>query len=72
VEDGGMSDTIEFYDGEALVCRVESSMIPVIGSKISIRKQVYTIMRVTFALDHADEPREKKMRCNVDLRKVSP
>ncbi len=60
-------DAIEFYDGKNLISRVRSSMVPPVGAKISIRKQVWSVLRVTYALDHADEVHERGMRANVDL-----
>lgn len=58
---------IEFYDGAVLVASVESEMAPLVGSKISIRKKTWQVERITYALDHADDQRERRMRCNVDL-----
>lgn len=66
-----MSATIEFYDGLKLLARVESSMVLPVGSLISIRKQTWKIIGVTFALDYTDEQRERQMRCNVDLEKAT-
>lgn len=60
-------DRIEYYDGDRIVASVESSMVPTVGSRISIRKETWAVVRVTFALDHADEPMEKVMRANVDI-----
>jgi hypothetical protein len=67
-----MGDRIEFYDEKTgkLVASVKSSMVPTVGKRISIRKQTWEVERVTFALDHADDPALKNMRCNVDLSKV--
>ena len=60
-------DKIEYYDGDRIVASVESSMVPTVGSRISIRKKTWSVVRVTFALDHADEPMEKGMRANVEI-----
>ena len=60
-------DRIEYYDGDTMVASVESAMVPAVGSRISIRKKTWAVARVTYALDHADEPMEKGMRANVDL-----
>lgn len=63
-------DKIEFYVGPtAGICSVESSMVPTVGQFISIRGQTYTVKAVTFAVDYADDPIQKSMRCNVDLVK---
>lgn len=61
---------IEFRNGEKLVGHVESAMVPPVGSYISIRKTTYEVVRVTYALDHADDSRQRAMRANVDLIKV--
>ena len=60
-------DSVEFYDGEHLIAQVWSSMVPPVGAKISIRKEVWAVLRVTYALDHADEMHERGMRANVDV-----
>jgi hypothetical protein len=62
-----MTDSIEFYskDSGKIVARVESSMVPPVGSKISIQGETWEIAGVTYALDHsATRP---AMRANVDL-----
>lgn len=60
-------DTIEFYDGDELVARVASSMIPRVDDRISIRKKTWRVSFVSFSLDHANERAETAMRCNVQL-----
>lgn len=67
-----IDDFIEFYDGDSLVAYVKSSMVPPVGSKISIRGKTWTVARVTYALDHADDPQGKGMRANVDLKPDKP
>ena len=64
-----MADTLEFYDGNKLIACIGSSMVPPEGSFISIRKETWKVVQATFALDHADEPAFKSMRCNIDLEK---
>jgi hypothetical protein len=67
-----MNDTIEFYDGNRVVASVQSSMVPIVGSFISIRKETWEVRRVTYALDHADRGNSVKgMRANVDLRALN-
>ena len=62
------NDTIEFYDGDKIVISVRSTMVPPEGSKISIRKQTWTVRRVTYAVDYAaDYIQQRSMRANVDL-----
>ena len=62
------NDKVEFYNGKNLVAAVNSSMVPPIGSYISIRKKTWEIVAVSFAVDHADERAECGMRCNVDVQ----
>lgn len=64
-------EAIEFYDGEYLIATVKSSMVPPVGAKISIRGKAWKVMRVTYALDHADDPQGKGMRANVDLKSAA-
>ena len=61
------SDSVEFYDGKQMIAQAWSSMVPPIGAKISIRKEVWTVRKVAYALDHADGIQERGMRANVDL-----
>lgn len=61
-------NVIEFYDGDALVTSVESSMVPPVGSKISIKKKVWSVVAVTYAVDYAESLHCKGMRANVDLK----
>ena len=68
-----MGDRIEFYDSEGksgrdFVASAKSQMVPPVGSKISIRKKTWEVVSVSYALDHADDPRLAAMRANVELR----
>lgn len=67
----GEMDNIEFYLGGKLFARIKSSFVLPVGSLINIRKYTYTVVRVTFALDHADDPYGTSMRCNIDLRAMT-
>lgn len=60
-------DTIEFYDDDRMVALVHSSMVPPVDAKISIRGETWTVTRVTYALDYADDPQSKGMRANVSV-----
>ena len=60
-------DRIEFYDGNQLLVSFLSSMVPPVGSKISIRKKTWIVARITYALDQADNPDARDMRANVEL-----
>jgi hypothetical protein len=66
-----VESVVEFYDGDSIVSRVNSTMVPTVGSKISIRKEVWTVVNVTYALDYADKVFERQMRANVSLEKVT-
>ena len=60
-------DIIEFYADDKILLRIDSSMVPSIGSVISIKKKTWTVAQVTFAIDYADKVFERQMRCNVEL-----
>ena len=60
-------DSVEFYDGEQLIAQAWSSMVLPVGSKISIRKEVWIVQCVTYAIDYADDMHKRGMRANVDL-----
>lgn len=65
-----MRDSIEFYSKEEgrIMASVDSSMVPPIGSYISILGSTWEISRVTYALDYsATRP---AMRANIDLRRA--
>ena len=53
-----------------MVAGVKSSMAPLVGSLISIRKTTYRVIFITFAIDDADDFAQCRMRCNIDLEKV--
>lgn len=61
---------LEFYDGNRMEASVESSMVPPVGAKISIRKKVWKVTGVTYALDHAGRIGEEAMRANIDIQPV--
>lgn len=63
-------DSIEFYDGDMLLFIAKSSMVPLVGSLINIKLQVWKVKKVTYALDHADDYFQRAMRANVDLIKM--
>ncbi len=63
-----IDDLIEFYKGDTMIAYVRSSMVPPVGAKISVRGETWDVVRVTYALDQADDPLGKGMRANVDLK----
>jgi len=66
-----MTDRLEFYNGKRIIASVDSSIVPIIGSKISIRKKTWEIISVTYAIDYVDAtlPALRTMRANIDLKK---
>jgi len=63
-----MNDSIEFYGPSgALIAQVASSMVPPVGAFISIKKRVWQVRRITYALDNSDDVQQKRMRCNINL-----
>ena len=61
-------DKIEYYDGNNMLASAMSSMVPTVGSKISIRAETYTVTSVTYAIDHSDDNQLCGMRANVDVK----
>lgn len=62
-------DKIEFYDGSKMIAVVTTSIVPPVGSKLSIRGEVWEVMRVTYAVDRADQILETGMRANLDVER---
>lgn len=60
-------DRIEFYHGKKVIAVVKSSMVPTVGSLISIQRNAWRVVGIVYALDHADDFQLRGMRCNVDL-----
>ena len=65
---------IEFYAGDAerYIAVVDDGAVPRADEWISIRGETYRVARVTWALDHADNRSERKLRANVALIKRAP
>lgn len=66
-----MKDCIEFYDpvADTFVGYIDSNMVPVIGSMISIRQETYEVVNITYAFDYFSEP-HARMRANVTVMKA--
>lgn len=65
---------IEFYEGGAKhpFAHIDDGAVPREYEMISIRGDVYQVERVTWALDQADKfPPEKKLRANVEVKRLS-
>ena len=57
---------VEFWkDDKVLVSVWGGSIVPRIGEFISIRKQKYKVIYVSYAVDYADKMYETQLRANV-------
>ena len=67
-------DSVEFFLEKSPVpfCRIASSFKPADGDIVNIRKANYIVLGVSFAVDYADEPFSKVMRCNVIVEAMPP
>ena len=64
-------DVIEFYHGGKLITRVRSSMVPVVGSKINIMGETFSVVNITYACDFAENTITRYMRANIYLFRVA-
>jgi len=65
-------DRIEYYNadcpaGRDLIAAIDSSMVPPVGAKISIRKVTWEVMFVSYCLDDAGCSTLSRMRACVNL-----
>jgi len=62
-------DKVEYWNEETagLVAVVKSSIVPLIGSTINIRRKDWKVVEINYSIDAADEP-QCAMRANVWLR----
>ena len=59
---------IEFYGGaEKHMAVVDDMAVPRAGELVSIRKATWRVVRVTLAVDHADDVMRASLRANVEL-----
>lgn len=63
-------DVIEMWVGERTLLRVNSSFAPSEGELINIQKRTYRVVGRSFTVDHADDPFQTQVRCNVILEPV--
>jgi len=63
-------DRVEYYDGKQCLLGIESSIVPPVGSLISIRGATWEVTRATYAIDYADSHYQRQIRANVDLKAV--
>jgi hypothetical protein len=66
-----MSDKIEFFLGNSALpfLTMESSFQPNDGDKINIKGVTYEVLGRSFTVDHADDIRQRSIRCNVIVKK---
>ena len=68
-------DTIEFYTkGEVSPFgSVATAMVPAVGSFISIDKETWTVVSVTYAVDYSNQPYHLRvMRACVEVKRSKP
>lgn len=65
-------DCVEFYLDDRLLASIRTSIIPPVGSLINIRKIVYKINRISYAIDHVESFSERLIRCNIDIELHNP
>lgn len=61
---------IEFYVGSAAaghIAVLDDGAVPREGEYVNIRKVTYRVCRVTWAVDAADNMRERRLRANVEM-----
>lgn len=63
-------DILEVWLGDALLLRADSSFAPMEGELINISRTTYRIVGRSFTIDHADDPFERQVRCNIIVEKV--
>jgi chromosome condensin MukBEF MukE localization factor len=63
-------DRVELYGNGKLLVALDSSIVPAVGSFVSIRGETWKVDRVTYAVDYADKMMERYMRANVEMKKA--
>lgn len=66
------TDRVEYYNGDAKhpMVSIESSIVPTVGSFVSIEKVTWIVKSVTFAVDYSASA-HKEHRANVTLEKCN-
>lgn len=62
-------DLVEYYNGARLLVAINSSIVPPVGSLISIAKTTWEVASVSYAIDQSVSTTERRTRANVDLVK---
>jgi len=66
-----INDRIEIYDGSTCLAKVASSMILVIGSKISVVGAVWEIVKIEYVIEH-DGVFGNRMVADVSVKTFAP
>lgn len=66
-----INDRIEIYDGSTCLAKVASSMILVIGSKISVQGAVWEIVKIEYVIEH-DGVFGNRMVADVSVKTFAP
>lgn len=66
-ETSGDRCRVEFYSPDGLVAVVNCSIVPAVGSWISIRQCAWEVVAVSYALDYAEDEMLRAMRANVEI-----
>ena len=64
------NDIIDFYEGNGILSRVNSSMVPTVNSLIIIYEKKWKVTHVSFTVERIKGQTEGSMRCSVDLKPV--
>lgn len=64
---------LEFYLGNAdkHLTVLDAESVPRSGEYVNIRKRTFRVVRVTWAVDHADDWSQAKLRANIELEAVN-
>jgi hypothetical protein len=60
-------DEINFWANDKLLASLSSSIVPLVGTFVNIKKKTYKITYVSYCVDYADRIMETRMRTNVEL-----
>jgi hypothetical protein len=63
---------VQFFDAvkDMPILELDSSMPPVVGCIVVIRKEQWRVASVNWAVDYADQLSSRQMRCAVNLVKL--
>lgn len=64
------SDRIEFYSKGKLLLSLNSSIVPTVGSMVSIAKQTWEVLVVSYTVDYSTSFTDRRMCANIAVKKV--